>query len=113
MKIRTLLSVAFVSLLGFGFAASADTSLNREQFFTSYVDTVTKDVTVPETYKNMLLKYRGITKDTPIYQTMQKAVYYELFPNGRITLPLDKNVAEDQICIIIKRKFVIEASCEK
>jgi hypothetical protein len=44
---------------------------------------------------------------------MQKAVSYNLFPNGRITLPLSKNVAEDQVCIIIGRKFAISALCEK
>ena len=64
-----------------------------------------------EAYKDIVLKYKGIVKDTPIYQWMQKAVYYDLFPNGRITLPLSKNVAEDQVCTIVKTKFAIDASC--
>lgn len=111
MKFRQHLVVVLVSVLWCGFFAHADSSLTREQFFTSYVDVVSQNNISSQPYTGIVLKYKGIAKDTPIYQTMQKAVLYQLFPNGSITLPLTGGVTEDKICAIVKRKFAITSSC--
>jgi len=111
MKFRQPLIVVLIGVLWCGFFAHADSSLTREQFFTSYVDVVSQNSAPSQSYTGIVLKYKGIVKNTPIYQTMQKAVSYKLFPNASLTLPLTSMVTEDKICAIVKRTFAITSSC--
>ncbi|MFA5748111.1 MAG: S41 family peptidase [Candidatus Absconditabacterales bacterium] len=90
------------SIFGFGFFASAQQYLNFGQFLDSYFNVILKNQIIPNSYKYIQLKYTNIPQSGTLYKSLQKAVYLDLFPNGIITLPLEKNITQDQVVNIIK-----------
>ncbi len=83
--------------------------LDLEQFLTTYVDVVLKDITIPDSYRYIQLKYPNVSGWTKLYQTLQKAVYLDLFPNAKIDLPFDKKITQEQAINIISQSFDVDA----
>ncbi len=87
--------------------------LNLEQFLTTYVDVVLKDITIPDSYRYIQLKYPNVSGWTKLYQTLQKAIYLDLFPNARIDLPFDKKITQEQAMNIISSSFDVDVFADK
>jgi len=84
-----------------------------EQFLTTYVDIVLKDITIPDTYRYIQLKYPNVSGWTKLYQTLQKAVYLDLLPNAKIALPFDKKITQEQAINIVSSSFDIDVFVDK
>jgi len=87
--------------------------LTLEQFLTSYVNVVVQDQIIPDTYRYIELKYPNISKSTKLYETLQKAVYLDLFPNADIELPLNKQITQEQVMKIVSSSFEIDVFVSK
>jgi len=79
----------------------------------SYLNLITKDLSVPSAYKDINIKYKNVSKDTKFYKLLQKAVRLDLFPNASINLPLDKKITQDQVCTMVKSNFDLDLNCQK
>jgi len=84
-----------------------------EQFLTSYVNVVVQDQVIPDTYRYIELKYPNISKSTKLYETLQKAVYLDLFPNADVELPLNKQITQEQVMKIVSSSFEIDIFVSK
>jgi hypothetical protein len=87
--------------------------LTLEQFLNTYVNVVVQDQIIPDTYRYIELKYPNISPSTKLYETLQKAVYLDLFPNADIELPLDKQITQEQVMKIISSSFEIDVFVNK
>lgn len=90
----------------------AEYGLTFEQFLTSYVNVVTQDKNIPNTYNYIGLKYPNVSKWTEMYTILQKAVYLDLLPNARIDLPFDKQITQENAKNIISRSFDVLTSID-
>lgn len=108
MKIKNKLILAsliiWTSLIGFSSAANI---LNLGDFLTVYFQWVSKEI--PESYKYIDIKYENINKNTPLYKSLQKWIYLDLFPNIESKLPIDKYLTQEKVVWLLwlkqNRKF--------
>ncbi|MDD3262670.1 MAG: S41 family peptidase [Candidatus Absconditabacteria bacterium] len=91
----------------------AEYGLTLEQFLNTYVNVVVQDQIIPDTYRYIELKYPNISPSTKLYETLQKAVYLDLFPNADIELPLDKQITQEQVMKIVSSSFEIDVFVNK
>jgi len=87
--------------------------LTLEQFLNTYVNVVVQDQIIPDTYRYIEIKYPNVSSSTKLYETLQKAVYLDLFPNADIELPLDKQITQEQVMKIISSSFEIDVFVDK
>jgi hypothetical protein len=113
MKIKKILFPILILVFSLGFFAFAQESITLEQFLNSYLDVATSGTVISDNYKNIILKYRNVYQNSPIYVLVQKAVYLDMFPNIDTQLPLYNEVTQDQVCAIVKKEFKIAISCKK
>lgn len=100
-----LLSLSFLS---FSFA---ENFLNFWDFLTVYFEWVSKDI--PESWKYIDVKYNNVKKNTPLYQSLQKWIYLDIFPNIRTELPLDTIVKQEHIVKLLQTKIKKNFEFEK
>lgn len=101
---RILLFVLFVFLV----PVFSTYSLSLEQFLTSYFNVLIQDEDIPDSYRYIHLKYKNIPATTKLYKTLQKAVYFDIFPNANIELPLNQEITQKQAISIISQGLNVD-----
>lgn len=73
---------AEIQIISTSEAEQLELDITREDFFNYYWDYFGKNI--PETYKYINLKLKGVTKDSELYSSLQKLVYLDLIENNEI-----------------------------
>ncbi|MDD3645983.1 MAG: S41 family peptidase [Candidatus Gracilibacteria bacterium] len=71
-------------------AERLEKEVSREEFFNYYGDYFTKNI--PDTYKYINLNFKGVSKDSELYSSLQKLVYLDLIENNDIYIYKNKPI---------------------
>lgn len=82
-----------------------ETPLVFKDFLRAYFDTVASVESVPSSYKYIEVRYTNVEKDTPLYESLQKAIYMDFFPNKPLRLPLESTVYDTTLVQLLKKNF--------
>ncbi|NOZ43706.1 MAG: hypothetical protein GXP45_00770 [bacterium] len=97
---KIIIGLAF-SLLFVTFVSAQNLTLGN--FLKQYFDRIGQDL--PQSYQYIQLNYSNISQQSPLYSSLQKAVYMDMFPNSSINLPIQKEISEDFAARIIYRSL--------
>lgn len=81
--------------------------LNLGEFITQYFESTTTNI--PNSYKYIDVYYTNITKDTALYQSLQKAIYKNSLPNIATSFPNTQKLSQQQASFIIEKDKKIKA----
>ncbi|HRX63740.1 MAG TPA: S41 family peptidase [Candidatus Absconditabacterales bacterium] len=112
---RIKIGLLGIGLLGIGFSnigiSSAQNFLNFGEFLTVYFEGISEDV--PNTWKYIDVEYDNVRKGTALYQSLQKGIYMDLFPNLDQDLPTDKYLTQDFVTKFLSTKTDNKFNAEK
>lgn len=112
---RIKIGLLGIGLLGIGFSniwiSSAQNFLNFGEFLTVYFEWISEDV--PNTWKYIDVEYDNVRKWTALYQSLQKWIYMDLFPNLDQDLPTDKYLTQDFVTKFLSTKTDNKFNAEK
>ncbi|MCK9467014.1 MAG: hypothetical protein M0P94_01685 [Candidatus Absconditabacterales bacterium] len=101
----------FLSLFIFSSFSFAEKVLNMGEFLTVYFEGISQDM--PESWKYIDVKYQNVKKNTPLYQSLQKGIYLDVFPNLSLELPWDKILKQEHMAKLLQAKTKKEFQYEK
>lgn len=101
----------FLSLFIFSSFSFAEKVLNMWEFLTVYFEGISQDM--PESWKYIDVKYQNVKKNTPLYQSLQKGIYLDVFPNLSLELPWDKILKQEHMAKLLQAKTKKEFQYEK
>jgi hypothetical protein len=52
---------------------------------------------VPESCEYIDIEYTNINDNTPLYKSLQKGIYLDLFPNIDLELPIEEYLTQEKI----------------
>lgn len=86
--------------------SKAEHFLNFGEFFTIYFSTIWPDT--PKSYKYIKLNFKNLAQTWKVYESLQKWVYMDLFPNNNIDLKLRQKITQKQVSMLVKNNFGID-----
>ncbi|HRI36658.1 MAG TPA: S41 family peptidase [bacterium] len=99
--LRSLLAITIAVSSLVPTVAAESRTVTLSEFLLEYFDTILP--TAPRASEYIALKYTNIDEDTPLYQALQRAVYYDLINNKAIALELDRPVMASEFRATLAR----------
>lgn len=108
-KIIYIFLLVTITISSFWISKAAYTkTLTYEQFLNLYLTTVTQNQEIPESYKDINIKYTNVKSWTYLYKLIQKWIYLNIFPNVKLQLPLKSEISEKQASLLIQKSLKIK-----
>ena len=107
-KIFLSFVILIFGLVSFSFAERV---LNMWEFLTIYFEWISKDI--PESWKYIDVKYKNIGRSTPLYQSLQKGIYLDIFPNLNQELAKEKIIKQEHVVKLLQAKIKKDFKFEK
>lgn len=103
-----LLIIITISSFWISKASTYNKNLTYEQFLNLYLTTVTQNQDIPESYKDINIKYTNVKSGTYLHKLIQKWIYLNIFPNVKLQLPLSSKITEKQASLLIQKSLRIK-----
>ncbi len=78
------------------------------EFFTRYCDTI--GYGIPEVYRQLTLKMTNVTREEPLYASLQKCVYLGFITNSTVTYKWDSPVTPKFINVFVAETLRADAA---
>ncbi len=103
MKFKNKISIAlFVVAISFISSSFASNYINLNDFLTIYFEWSSPEIS--NDWEGVDVKYKNVKLNSPLYRSLQKWIYLDMFPNLEVDLPLERYLTQDKVIKLLKIK---------